>query len=473
MDRVDGAGRSPCGAPSQERLKAAQTGCETSPSASASISAVPSGSPTGHIPLRPRMRTPSLPRILDTRKSARPAESRRSIPDRANCKRIPDRISAGLASLAALVALPASASARVDFVRTDYAVGQYPTSVAVGDFNADSDPDLAVANVGSDDVSVLLGGVGGSFGAADQLRRRQQPRLGRGRRLQRRLRPRPRGRQLALRRRLGAARRRRRQLRRADRLRRRRRSPLGRGRRLQRRLRPRPRGRQLRLRRRLGAARRRRRQLRRRRPTFAAGDVPVSVAVGDFNGDSDPDLAVANVDSDNVSVLLGGAGGSFGAPDRLRRRRRAPARSRSATSTATPIPTSRSPTTAPTTSRCCSAAPAAASARQTNFAAGDAPHSVAVGDFNADSDPDLAVANSAPTTSRCCSAAPAASFGAPDQLRRRRRAPLGRGRRLQRRLATPTSRSPTASSARPPFRCWSRAPGRPVHDHRHARDQTS
>jgi len=42
---------------------------------------------------------------------------------------------------------------------------------------------------------------------------------------------------------------------------------------------------------------------------FAAGDRPNSVAVGDFNGDSDPDLAVANLGSDNVSELLGGAGG--------------------------------------------------------------------------------------------------------------------------------------------------------------------
>jgi Ca2+-binding RTX toxin-like protein len=69
--------------------------------------------------------------------------------------------------------------------------------------------------------------------------------------------------------------------------------------------------------------------------------------VGDFNGDSDPDLAVANQGSDNVSVLLGGAGGSFGAP--------------------------------------------------TAFVAGDGPVSVAVGDFDGDSDSDLAVANSIST----------------------------------------------------------------------------
>src|SRR5919108_4540585 len=77
--------------------------------------------------------------------------------------------------------------------------------------------------------------------------------------------------------------------------------------------------------------------------SFAAGDFPESVAVGDFNGDSDPDLAVANFGSGDVSVLLGAAGGGFGAA--------------------------------------------------TSFAAGNGPESVAVGDFNGDSDPDLAVAN--------------------------------------------------------------------------------
>ncbi len=37
---------------------------------------------------------------------------------------------------------------------------------------------------------------------------------------------------------------------------------------------------------------------------FAAGDFPVGVAVGDFDGDGDPDLGVANARSDDVSVLL-------------------------------------------------------------------------------------------------------------------------------------------------------------------------
>ena len=80
----------------------------------------------------------------------------------------------------------------------------------------------------------------------------------------------------------------------------------------------------------------------------AAGSTPFSVAVGDLDGDGHPDLAIAiadlaNFGSGNVSVLLGDGTGGFGAA--------------------------------------------------TNFAAGDFPASVAVGDLNGDGHPDLAVTN--------------------------------------------------------------------------------
>ena len=77
---------------------------------------------------------------------------------------------------------------------------------------------------------------------------------------------------------------------------------------------------------------------------FTVGDAPFSVAVGDFNGDGRQDLAVANADSDNASILLGDGAGNFSAA--------------------------------------------------TNFSAGHEPYSVAVGDFNGDGKQDLATANS-------------------------------------------------------------------------------
>jgi hypothetical protein len=79
--------------------------------------------------------------------------------------------------------------------------------------------------------------------------------------------------------------------------------------------------------------------------TPATGSGPYSVAVGDFNGDGILDLAVANNGSSNVSILLGNGDGTF-------------------------TPTSTSPST------------------------GSGPSAVAVGDFNGDGKLDLAVTGS-------------------------------------------------------------------------------
>jgi len=75
----------------------------------------------------------------------------------------------------------------------------------------------------------------------------------------------------------------------------------------------------------------------------ATGSTPYFVAVGDFNGDGIPDLSVTNYSSNRMSILLGKGDGTF-------------------TLTSSP-------------------------------ATGSAPHEVAVGDFNGDGIPDLAVAN--------------------------------------------------------------------------------
>jgi len=56
-------------------------------------------------------------------------------------------------------------------------------------------------------------------------------------------------------------------------------------------------------------------------PTILTTDSGVSaVAVADFNRDSDPDLAVTNVNLNRVTVLLGSTGGHLHRPDQLRRR---------------------------------------------------------------------------------------------------------------------------------------------------------
>ncbi|MBC8123408.1 MAG: VCBS repeat-containing protein, partial [Gemmatimonadaceae bacterium] len=76
---------------------------------------------------------------------------------------------------------------------------------------------------------------------------------------------------------------------------------------------------------------------------FVAGDAPRSITVGDLDGDGALDLATANGNSDNVSVLKNNGNGTFAAAQ--------------------------------------------------NFAAGDEPQPITVGDLDGDGDLDLATAN--------------------------------------------------------------------------------
>jgi FG-GAP repeat protein len=54
------------------------------------------------------------------------------------------------------------------------------------------------------------------------------------------------------------------------------------------------------------------------RRDFAAGVGPISMAVGDFNRDGVPDLAVGDENLGEISVLLGNGNGTFRSALRLR-----------------------------------------------------------------------------------------------------------------------------------------------------------
>ena len=92
--------------------------------------------------------------------------------------------------------------------------------------------------------------------------------------------------------------------------------------------------------------------------TFATGSGPNSVTAADVNGDGKPDLIVANQNDNTVSVLLN-------------------------TTTGSP--------------------PTLSFAAQQTFATGSGPVSVTVADVNGDGKPDLIVANQNDNAVRCCS----------------------------------------------------------------------
>ncbi|MEG5051490.1 DUF4347 domain-containing protein, partial [Microcoleus sp. B13-B6] len=130
---------------------------------------------------------------------------------------------------------------------TNFGVGTNPYGINIGDFNADTFPDLVVTNQNDDNISILLGNGTGGFGTATN---------------------------------------------------------------------------------------------------FAVGSSPVYVTSGLFNNDNFPDLAVANGSNSNISILLGNGTGGFGAAS--------------------------------------------------NFSVGNTPFSIGVGNFNADTFLDLAVVNADP-----------------------------------------------------------------------------
>jgi len=251
-----------------------------------------------------------------------------------------------LGTVAVLAPAPA-ALAQVTFSAPDgFAAGDEPQSVAVGDFNADSDPDLAVANAGDDTVSVLLGdNAGGGFGAATDFAVGDEPQMVAVGNFNADSDP-----DLAVANAgddtvsilLGD-------------------DAIGGGL--------------------FDAA-----------TDFDTGDRPISIAIGDFNADSDPDLVTANRNFADVSVLLAGAGGSFGTATNF-------AATGSPRSVAVgDFNADSDPDLAVVgelnaTLAVLSGGTGGTFTPEGGFAVGDGPISIAVGAFNDDSDPDLAVAN--------------------------------------------------------------------------------
>jgi len=243
-----------------------------------------------------------------------------------------------------VIAIPAGNAHAMPFnTAVNYPTGFAPRSVAVGDFNRDGTPDLAVANMVSHNVSVLLGNGLGAFApkvdypagispssvAVGDFNRDGSPDLAVANFLA-----------------IGTVS-----------------ILLGNG---------------------LGAF---------AAPVpYAAGKNPVSVAVGDFNRDGNPDLAVANWDDNNVSVLPGNGLGAFAAAMNHN------VGTKPYSIAVADFNGDGSPDLAVSNGGSNNVSVLlgnglGAFALKVDYPAGNSPSSVAVGDFNRDGSPDLAVAN--------------------------------------------------------------------------------
>ncbi|MFL5732370.1 MAG: FG-GAP repeat domain-containing protein [Chloroflexia bacterium] len=185
-------------------------------------------------------------------------------------------------------------------VATNFLTGNGPNAVAVADFNRDGNPDLAVADFGvpSTNVSVLLGTGTGSFGAAS---------------------------------------------------------------------------------------------------TFGVGSRPAWIVAGDFNRDGNADLATANAASNNISVLLGNGSGGFGGATNFGL---AGGTTPSAIAAGdfnrdgiADLVTANFNSGNPSNISVLLGSGGGGFGGANNFPVGSGPSSVAVGDFNRDGNPDLAVGN--------------------------------------------------------------------------------
>ena len=124
--------------------------------------------------------------------------------------------------------------------------------------------------------------------------------------------------------------------------------------------------------------------------TYPVGMSPVSVAMGDFNGDGKMDLAVLNTGDSTISILLGNGDGSFqpqtGCWGRYQRLRNRQCRSQWR-------PTRRLGYNRGHRNHCSSGPWRRHLGAPQHFDGGVSPGRIAVADFNSDGKPDLVVTN--------------------------------------------------------------------------------